>query len=141
MKTLALAISLALAALVTAQELIPTATPETKTPAQIVAESLVEGMNNALKSRIDSRRVLWETTWENPRATPQQIVSALGNKAAIVFASAGLEAAMLEQVAAARGVSVAQLIGEANMKTLTVPPGWAATLNQDGTVALSYTKP
>lgn len=141
MKKLITALAVALTALVAAQELIPTAAPETKTPAQVVAESLIDGMNGALKSRIDSRRVLWETTWENPRATPHEIVAALGNKAALIFASAGLEADMLAQIAAARGVTVAQLIGAANVKTLTVPAGWAATLNQDGTVSLSYTAP
>lgn len=141
MKKLAILAFFALVAALAAQELIPVTAPESKPPAQVVAESLVEGMNNALKSRIDSRRALWEDTWENPRATPQQIAAALGSNAAIVFASAGLEAAMLEQVASARGVTIAQLIGEANVKTLTVPPGGAATPHQNGTVTLTYTAP
>ena len=65
----------------------------------------------------------YSLTWSNKDATPEEVVSAMGNQAAKMFTLS----AMIAQVLIAAGVPVAP----------GCPNGWSATLNADGTVTVA----
>ena len=114
-----------------------------KTAAELAAESVLTGTNDSFTQRLATRRVLWETVWANPRegATPQAIVDAMGTNAVLIFTASTLDAQFFAALAAAMGTTVEDLVGVDNVQYLSMPPGWTATPNNDGTVSLSYTEP
>jgi|GEM_PF-2865253 len=131
MKILLLPLLIALPLL--AQELIPTQAAAEKPPAQIVADTLVDGVNSGLQDRIARFRNLWETLWENPRATPPEILAALGTNGVRVFQAAGAARADLDAIAAIAGTTTEALLGDAKYLTPKLPVVFSA----DGTVSLA----
>lgn len=126
------AFTLAIAAL--HAQLIDTAPPPEKPAAQLAAESIIDAINSEIKHRVAVHKTAWETLWQNdrPGATPEAILSAMGNKAALVFA---FSRANLEHIAAC-----AQLVGKTPVdfieaKYLQTPR--QIVLHADGTVTLS----
>ena len=76
-------------------------------------------------------RSLYNEVWRNPDGlTPQQVCDALGGKASNLFVIAGTMAGALAQIDPAGLGAMA-----------SVPAGYAATVNADGTVTITYTAP
>jgi hypothetical protein len=100
--------------------------------AEVVAEALMEGANVGLADRVARMKNLWETLWENPRATPAEILAALGPKAKRLFQAAGQARADLEVMAGLAGKTTVELLGDAKYLT----PKFPVTFHSDGTVTL-----
>ena len=76
-------------------------------------------------------RGLYNEVWHNPDGlTPQQACDALGSRASNLFVIAGTMANALYQI---------DPVGLGAM--VSVPAGYAATINPDGTVTITYTAP
>lgn len=102
------------------------------TPAEEAALALIEGANAGLADRVARMKNLWETLWENPRATPAEILAALGTKARTLFIAAARARTDLEQMATLAGTTATALLGDAKYLTPKLP----VTLHDDGTVTL-----
>lgn len=133
MKTKLVFSLLFLACTVLAQaQLISVAAP-TETPAALAAEAIVDGCNAALNDRVQRVKNLWETLWENDRATPAQILAALGTNARRVFQAAALARSDLEAVAALANTTPTALLGDAKYLT----PKFPVTFFPDGRAVLT----
>jgi len=115
-----------------AQSLFPPEAITPPTPAQEVVKALQEGVNAGLADRVSRMKNLWETLWENPRATPTEILAELGPKATTLFQVAGKARADLEEMAKLAGTTAEVLLGDAKYLTPAAP----VTFHQDGTVTL-----
>lgn len=113
-------------------QLITVAAP-TETPAQIVAEAVIDGCNAGLNDRVSRMKNLWETVWDNPRATPVQIFAALGTKGKIVLQAAGQVRADLTALANISGTTAEALLGDAKYLT----PRYPVTIHADGHVTVT----
>jgi len=105
---------------------------ETKTQAQFVSENLITGANSALNVRIENFKVMWSMLWENDRATPADILAALGTKAKSLFVAAGLARQDMTSIATVLGTTPEAMLGDAKYLTPKVP----VTIHDDGTVTL-----
>jgi hypothetical protein len=123
--------SLACTALCSAQ--LITVSEPVEPPAQIVADAIFEGCNAALQDRVARIKNLWETLWENERATPAQILAALGTNARRVFQAAALARADLEAIAALANTTPTALLGDAKYLT----PKFPVTFLPDGSAVLT----
>jgi hypothetical protein len=123
--------SLACTALCSAQ--LITVSEPVEPPAQIVADAIFEGCNAALQDRVARIKNLWETLWENERATPAQILVALGTNAHLVFQAAALARTDLEAVAELAGITPMALLGDAKYLT----PKFPVTFFPDGSAVLT----
>lgn len=101
-------------------------------PAVVAAEALIEGANVGLADRVARMKNLWQTLWENPRATPAEILAALGPRAKKLFQAAGQARADLEVMAGLAGKTTVELLGDAKFLT----PKFPVTFHTDGTVTL-----
>lgn len=128
-----LALTVSLIMLVMSHAQIISVTEPTEAPAQLVADAIVEGCNEALTDRVKRIKNLWETLWENERATPAQILAALGTNARKIFQAAALARADLEAVATLAGTTPTALLGDAKYLT----PKAAVTFHADGRVTLT----
>ena len=97
-----------------------------------MVKALQEGVNAGLADRVSRMKNLWETLWENPRATPTEILAELGPKATTLFQVAGKARADLEEMAKLAGTTAEVLLGDAKYLTPAAP----VTFHQDGTVTL-----
>ncbi len=76
-------------------------------------------------------RGLYQEVWRNADGlTPQQVCDALGTKAGSLFVIAGTMQRALYDIDPA---GIGAMVG--------VPPGYSATIQADGTVAITYTAP
>ena len=100
--------------------------------AQVVAQALIDGANAGLGDRVARMRNLWETLWENPRATPAEILAELGPKAKTLFQAAAQARTDLEIMAQLAGTTATALLGDAKY----LNPKQPVTIHPDGTVTL-----
>jgi ABC-type branched-subunit amino acid transport system substrate-binding protein len=128
-----LAVTVTLVMLVVSHAQIIPVTEPTQDPSQVVAEAIVQGCNAALNDRVSRIKNLWETLWENERATPAHILAALGTNASKIFQAAALARADLEAIATLAGTTPTALLGHAKYLT----PKLAITFHQDGRVTLT----
>jgi len=128
-----LAVTVTLVMLVVSHAQIIPVTESTQDPAHVVAEAIAQGCNAALTDRVSRIKNLWETLWENERATPAQILAALGTNASKVFRAAALARTDLESIATLAGTTPAILLGDAKYLT----PKLAITFHQDGRVTVT----
>lgn len=133
MKTIRHKLALTLACTSLAQAQLITVTDTIEPPAQLAAAAIVDGCNAALNDRVARVKNLWETLWENDRATPAQILSALGPNARRVFQAAALARADLEAVATLAGKTPTELLGDAKY----LSPKFPVTFFPDGRAALT----
>jgi hypothetical protein len=129
-----LALCLFLGAFATAQ-LITTAEVAEKPKAEQVAEALIESINITAKERIERFKSGWTMLWENERASPGEILAALGPKARSVFAAASIARSDLQAMAALAGTTPEALLGDAKYLTPRLP----IVIHTDGTVTLAPT--
>jgi len=113
-------------------ELIPTIPPPEKTQAQRVAEAIIAESNQHFLKRLETFKSLWEQLWENPTATPTEILAELGPKAVTLFQAAGAGVADLEVLAKLMGSNAEELLGNAKYLSVAAP----VNFNADGTVTL-----
>lgn len=132
MKSLLLAVLITSIAPINAQGIFTDPTPPT--PAEQAAVSLTRGMDMELARRKMYRMQNWRLVWENPKATPQAILNALGTDAVKVLTASTVDAGWFTSLATALGVPVSTFI---DPKYLTVKAGWDVTPNQDGSVTVT----
>lgn len=133
MKNLRLKLALTLACTSLAQAQLITVTDTIDPPATLAAQAIIDGCNAALLDRVARVKNLWETLWENERATPSQILTALGTHARRVFQAAALARSDLEAVAALAGKTPTELLGDAKYLT----PKFPVTFFPDGRAVLT----
>ena len=134
MKTRIILIIAALCALAfpfVAQDLIPVSKPTT-TAAQQLADSIVSTLNDELKRRIAVHRQCFDVIWKDTRATPAQILAALGTNAKLVFLTSAENKAHLTHLATLVGKTLDDFLPA---EYQTTPQ--AVTLHDDGTVTLN----
>lgn len=84
-----------------------------KTTAELAAESVGFAINEQEKQIIATHKVLWETTWENPRgATPQEVFNAFGANGYKVLLCGRAYVDLIESIAMIKGVTAEQLLGD-----------------------------
>lgn len=132
MKYILLIIIALIGTAIQAQELFLTPPPADPPPAEIVAQTLIDGTNAGLKDRVDRLKNLWETLWENERATPAEILAALDTRAVKLFQAAGQARDDLIALATIAGTTAEALLGDPKYLT----PKQPVIFHQDGTVTL-----
>jgi hypothetical protein len=113
--------------------LIPLEQIVEKPKSQIVAETLIEGVNSGFDDRILRFKNLWETLWENGRATPEEILEKLGTKAILIFQTANLALQDLTAMCQISGSDLSEVLGNSKYLTVAKP----ITVNQDGSVIIT----
>jgi len=98
----------------------PTA-PAVVSPAQQAANQVFASGRQLANLMVNTYVNSYRAVWNNPNATPQQVIAAMGTGAAAVFAHSAAIAAFL----------VSQ--GAPGIPT-TAPTGWTVVSNSDGTV-------
>jgi hypothetical protein len=94
-------------------------------PAVVAAATLVQNSNQLYAQLTDSFWTNYNLVWNNPYATPDLVVTALGVNGQMVFmASAGLADYM-------------NAMGADPQLPNTLPPGWNYQANADGSVTLT----
>lgn len=125
---------------VSAQD-IPVLIPEDEvapTPiGEIVAKSTEEAINKFQLHAIQTHKVLWETTWENPRgATPQQVFDGHGVKGGRVLFAGSEMVKLINNIAQFLQVPITKLLP---IKYLGAP--YEYTIANDGRVTVDMSKP
>jgi hypothetical protein len=133
MRNTRLKIALALTCVSLAQAQLISVSDPVDPPATLAAQAIVDGCNAALNDRVQRVKNLWETLWENDRATPAQILAALGTNARRVFQAAALARSDLEAVATLAGKTPTELLGHAKY----LSPKYPVTFHADGRVTLT----
>lgn len=134
MKTRIILIIAALCALAVpfvAQDLIPVSRP-VPTVQQQIAESVITTLNEELKRRIAVHKQCFDMIWHEQRATPAQILAALGTNAKLVFLTSAENKAHLTHLATLVGKTLDDFLPT---EYQTTPQ--AVTLHDDGTVTLN----
>lgn len=108
------------------------------TIASQISEQLTASMDMEIKRRNMFRTQGWKNVWENPRATPQEIMAALGQNAVKVLTASTVDAGWFTALASATGKPVSDFI---NPKYLAVKEGWVITPNVDGSVTVTPPTP
>ncbi len=93
-------------------------------PARVAAGQIVQSANFLWNQLPQKYLSAYKALWNNPEATPQQVVAALGTQAAMIFTRSAELAAFLT----AAGVT--------RIPT-GVPAGWSYAANPDGSVTLT----
>lgn len=132
-----LIILLAFAGLVHAQTLIPETPPPPVPQGQRIADAMVADCNRLFAERIARFKNLWEQLWENPTATPAEILEGYGTRGKIMFQAAAAERTWITTIATALGTTPEALLGDAKYLT----PAQPVTFHPDGTVTLTPTDP
>ena len=87
---------------------IPSKTP--KPYSQLVAETLMQRLNNELASRARAHVQAYSEFWDSPDATPDAILEAMGNRAALWLACAVESVSHIGRLATLVGKSVTDFI-------------------------------
>ena len=91
----------------------------------------VLGLGNTLWSTMLTSYVdCYKTVWNNPNATPSQIIAAMGNQGVKIFQHSAAVAAIL----ASEG---AKIPGTTTAIPTTTPVGYTCVYNADGTVSVT----
>lgn len=113
--------------------LIPVPTSPTPTPAEVVANTIIQSVNAQVPTRVAALKNIWETLWENHRATPQEIFDELGGNGALVLLAGQLAVTDLTNIAQAIGKTPEELIGDAKYLTVKHP----VTIAENGVVTVT----
>ena len=113
-------------------EIIPEDIQEPTPVEQIIANDLTGRINPELSRRLAFFKNSWDTTWENPRSTPDAVVEAMGTKAARFFLAGSIERDYFQSIATALGVTFAELVGDDKYLTTKYP----VTVNENGTATV-----
>ena len=108
----------------------------TKTPAQFAADNITATLNAQLKSRVVAHVKLHDYFWNNDTATPAEILTALGDKAALFLACAAENLEHLTKLAGLVGKQLSDFLPDSNWQ-----PKAPLTVHADGTVTISETQP
>ena len=112
-------------------ELIPTTPTVLPSAAVQIAKSEIDRLNAMLGSRVADHRERYLAFWDNPSATPDEILSALGTDARRYLDAASESVAHLARLAALAGLTLGEIL----------PPEYyiprrAFVFGEDGTITL-----
>ena len=116
---------------------MPIATAKTETPVapdKQAAQQILRQARSLLQLILSHHKQGFRQVWDNPRATPEEVVAALGTDAAEVFALSGQLSTLL---AAAVGNDMKKII-ELGIP-VGVPENYTYKVNEDGTLTLTKT--
>ena len=91
-------------------ELIPTAPTVPPSAAVQIAKSEIDRLNAMLSSRVADHRERYLAFWENPSATPDEILAALGSDALKYLNAASESAGHLSRLAALAGLTLGEIL-------------------------------
>ena len=91
-------------------ELIPTAPTALPSAAVQIAKSEIDRLNAMLGARIADHRERYLAFWENPSATPDEILSALGSDALKYLNAASESVGHLARLAALAGLTLGEIL-------------------------------
>lgn len=117
--------------------LIPVPPSPTPTPAEIVAQAIVDGINAQVPARVAALKNIWETLWENPRATPQEIFDVLGSNGGLVLLGGQLAVQDITAIATAINTTPEALLGDAKYLTTKFP----VVIDESGNVTVQPLEP
>ena len=100
-----------------------------KDTAQQAADALVGIIRGQNDSLLGSAKMGWQLLWNNPSATPQQILDKLGTNAKLIFQLSDLNWQTLAAVAQIAGTTPPIING--------VPATYTYVINADGTITLT----
>lgn len=104
--------------------------PEPSKPEQD-AQRLLAAMDREIANRISTHRQMFHMVWNNPEATPDDIVAAMGTKASLFFKLAGENVEHIDRGATLVGSTLADYLEAKDWQ-----PPRTVTHNPDGTVTL-----
>lgn len=116
---------------------MPIATAKTETPVapdKQAAQQILRQARSLFQLILSHHKQGFRQVWDNPRATPEEVVAALGTDAAEVFALSGQLSTLL---AAAVGNDMKKII-ELGIP-VGVPENYTYKVNEDGTLTLTKT--
>jgi hypothetical protein len=116
---------------------VPIATAKTETPVapdKQAAQQILRQARSLFQLILSHHKQGFRQVWDNPRATPEEVVAALGTDAAEVFALSGQLSTLL---AAAVGNDMKKII-ELGIP-VGVPENYTYKVNEDGTLTLTKT--
>ena len=94
----------------------------TPTPyAELVAQNVIDVINFEITRRVLVQKDTWTSLWENPKATPQEIIAALGDSINIVFAVSSENCNHINRAAQAVGKTITDYLDE---KYLSIPDAY-----------------
>lgn len=105
--------------------------PEAPTVAQSTADRLLRALDREIQRRISLHQQMFALVWRSEEATPDDIVAAMGTKAAAFFDFANENVAHIARGAALVGETLATYLRPEDYE-----PPRVATRNADGTVTL-----
>jgi hypothetical protein len=107
---------------------IPTNEPPA---AQKMALSLLERINSQIESRVQAHKGMWSDFWQNNKATPEEILAAMGTNAHLMLGSAVESVRHIDAVASLAGKTAADFLEPEEINGLRPMTG-----NPDGTVTI-----
>lgn len=99
--------------------------PVQLTPAQQAANTVVQIISQTFQIRVQNFKRASSAVWNNPNATPMDVVAAMGTQAVAIFTASGQEATLLNM-----------FLPSLNLPT-TIPAGFAFVSNPDGSAVLT----
>lgn len=94
----------------------------TPTPyAELVAQNIIDVINFEIARRVLVQKDTWTSLWENPKADPTDIITALGSNIATVFAVATENCEHINRSAQAVGKTVGDYL---DAKYLSIPDAY-----------------
>jgi hypothetical protein len=115
------------------ETLIPPPPAPEITPAKQVADAIIAESNRQFPQRLAVFKSLWEQLWENPSATPAQVLAEWGTNAKLMFQVAAAERQWIITVATALGKTPAEVLGDSKYLSTALPIN---PPHEDGTVTL-----
>jgi hypothetical protein len=100
-----------------------------QTPAQLAAAQLTNIIKQAFFMLGQSGNSGYNLIWKNPKATPQEVIAALGTNALLIFQLANLNIQTVTQAATLAGTTPPVIP--------SVPDGWTLTPNSDGSMTVT----
>lgn len=103
---------------------------------QVVAETLLQRLNTELEARARAHKQAYSEFWDSPEATPDAILEAMGNRAALWLACAVESVSHIGRLATLVGKSVTDFIPPEQFM-----PRSAFVLGVGGNVTLEPSEP
>lgn len=126
-----------LAAAPLSAQLLPGGSGQSPPSAAHLAKGVVDMVNAQLTARIAARQQVWDAFWMSPYQPPDAICAAFGNTAGPFFSASLRDATLFTTLATDRGLTIAQLIGAANVQFLGPPAAYTLVVNSDGTASIA----
>lgn len=111
--------------------IIPLPEPTPPTPAQRAAIAQLSRVNSAGYESVARHKELYRAFWDDPQATPAEILAEMGTNAALYLASANASIAQIESLAIIAGSTLDDVLPPEHRE-----PRMPITVHDDGTVTI-----